>query len=115
MDVKNEEKSGNDPENEIARHRASLSSSSDSLAGSSGLIPALTELKDEEMGAETEIGRTKSATSIAETLSLPREIAFVAIICMAQFTTRKSSKSLQTISSNCGCDLSEQRLDSDKF
>jgi hypothetical protein len=34
--------------------------------------------------------RTKSAVSIAETLSLPREIAFVSVVCMAQFMTRSS-------------------------
>jgi hypothetical protein len=33
--------------------------------------------------------RTKSAVSIAETLSLPRELLFVSVICMAQFMTRK--------------------------
>jgi hypothetical protein len=35
-----------------------------------------------------DLSRTKSAISIAETLSLPREIAFVGVICMANFMTR---------------------------
>ncbi|KAF5021102.1 hypothetical protein F66182_6861 [Fusarium sp. NRRL 66182] len=37
---------------------------------------------------EEEITRTKSNVSIAETFSLPREILFVSIICMAQFMTQ---------------------------
>lgn len=39
---------------------------------------------DDDLGME----KTKS---VAETLSLPHEVAFVATICMAQFTTRKST------------------------
>ena len=35
---------------------------------------------------ELDLVRTKS---IAETLALPHEVAFVAIVCMAQFFTRK--------------------------
>jgi hypothetical protein len=38
-------------------------------------------------GNEMELARTKS---IAETLSLPREIIFVAIVCSAQLLTRKA-------------------------
>ncbi|TID22869.1 major facilitator superfamily-domain-containing protein [Venturia nashicola] len=34
------------------------------------------------------LSRTKSAVSIADTLSLPREIAFVSVICMANFMTQ---------------------------
>jgi hypothetical protein len=97
MDLENGEKSGDLPENEIGLHRASLGSSK-SLTGSRASIPTFAALKDEDTAAAT-FGRTKSATSIAETLSLPHEIAFVAIICMAQFTTRKSSKFLQEIPS----------------
>ncbi|KLP05695.1 hypothetical protein CEK26_003057 [Fusarium fujikuroi] len=37
---------------------------------------------------EEAISRTKSNVSIAETFSLPHEILFVAIICMAQFMTQ---------------------------
>jgi hypothetical protein len=54
--------------------------------------------KDEEHGIDTgeekeqlEMAKTKS---IAETLSLPHEIAFVTVICMAQFMTRKSTPNL---------------------
>jgi len=35
-----------------------------------------------------DLSRTKSGISIAETLSLPREIAFVSVICMTNFLTR---------------------------
>ena len=34
------------------------------------------------------LSRTRSAVSIAETMSLPKEIAFVSVICMANFMTR---------------------------
>jgi hypothetical protein len=34
--------------------------------------------------------RSKSTRSIAETFTLPQEIAFVTVICMAQFMTRAS-------------------------
>jgi hypothetical protein len=59
----------------------------------------LAELRDGgSPGIENEQGedleRSKSTKSIAETLSLPREIAFVSIICMAQFMTRWSLLSL---------------------
>ena len=37
---------------------------------------------------DDDLTRTKSAVSIAETFSLPHEIAFVTVICMAQFLTR---------------------------
>ncbi|KAF4980959.1 hypothetical protein FDECE_17777 [Fusarium decemcellulare] len=37
---------------------------------------------------DEELARTKSAASIAETFSLPREILFISIICMAQFMTQ---------------------------
>ncbi|EGU88933.1 hypothetical protein FOQG_15347 [Fusarium oxysporum f. sp. raphani 54005] len=37
---------------------------------------------------DEELARTKSNGSIAETFSLPREILFVSIICMAQFITQ---------------------------
>lgn len=35
-----------------------------------------------------DIVKTETNTSIAETLSLPREILFVAVICLAQLFTR---------------------------
>ncbi|QDS68933.1 hypothetical protein FKW77_008432 [Venturia effusa] len=35
-----------------------------------------------------DLSKTKSAVSIADTLSLPREIAFVTILCMANFMTQ---------------------------
>jgi hypothetical protein len=43
-----------------------------------------------DLGAEQgeDLERSKSTKSIAETLSLPREAAFVFVICMAQFMTR---------------------------
>lgn len=43
-----------------------------------------------EHGHEMDLARTMS---IAETLSLPREIIFVAIVCSAQLLTRKTSSS----------------------
>jgi hypothetical protein len=55
---------------------------------------AFTKLEDEggEDGPELEYAeectRTKSTLSIAQTLPLPHEIAFVATICMAQVMTR---------------------------
>jgi hypothetical protein len=42
-----------------------------------------------------DLERSKSTKSIAETLSLPREIAFVSVICMAQFMTRPSPPTSQ--------------------
>lgn len=42
--------------------------------------------------SDEHLSRTKSAISIAETLSLPREIAFVGVICMANFMTRSLSR-----------------------
>jgi hypothetical protein len=41
---------------------------------------------DQEKKGTLELARTKS---VAETLSLPREIIFVAIVCSAQLLTRK--------------------------
>ena len=43
-----------------------------------------------DKGYEMDLARTKS---IAETLSLPREIIFVAIVCSAQLLTRKTCSS----------------------
>ncbi|CAF3562425.1 unnamed protein product [Fusarium graminearum] len=37
---------------------------------------------------EEELSRTKTSASIADSFSLPREILFIAIICMAQFMTQ---------------------------
>jgi hypothetical protein len=42
--------------------------------------------ENDEPIAKASLARTNS---IAETLSLPHEIAFVAIVCMAQFFTRR--------------------------
>ncbi|KAF4969054.1 hypothetical protein FZEAL_10304 [Fusarium zealandicum] len=46
------------------------------------------EAVSEKNGVDEELARRKSAVSIAETFSLPREILFVSIICMAQFMTQ---------------------------
>lgn len=46
--------------------------------------------QDEDEENDMDLTRTKSGVSIAETFSLPREIIFVATICMAQVMTRKS-------------------------
>lgn len=45
---------------------------------------------DEELGnkLDAELARTKSTVSIAESMSLPHEILFVALICLAQFMTQ---------------------------
>ncbi|KAL3602007.1 multidrug-resistance type transporter aminotriazole resistance [Fusarium poae] len=37
---------------------------------------------------EEELSRSKTSASIADSFSLPREILFIAIICMAQFMTQ---------------------------
>ncbi|KAE9984727.1 hypothetical protein EG328_008344 [Venturia inaequalis] len=45
-------------------------------------------MSKERRARDEHLSRTKSAVSIAETLSLPREIAFVSVICMANFMTQ---------------------------
>ncbi|KAK7427995.1 multidrug-resistance type transporter aminotriazole resistance [Neonectria magnoliae] len=49
---------------------------------------AISENKDVVSPDEEELARTKSTASIAETFSLPREILFISIICLAQFMTQ---------------------------
>ncbi|KAK7414929.1 multidrug-resistance type transporter aminotriazole resistance [Neonectria punicea] len=49
---------------------------------------ATSENNDVTSPDEEELARTKSTASIAETFSLPREILFISIICMAQFMTQ---------------------------
>lgn len=44
----------------------------------------------EQREGESPVARTETNTSIAETLSLPHEIAFVGLVCTAQLTTRSS-------------------------
>lgn len=61
------------------RRHSSQSSSKDETDGDGN---------DFEASGNDDLTRTKSAVSIAETLSLPREILFVFIICMAQFMTQ---------------------------
>jgi len=41
-----------------------------------------------DMGKGNELARTRSSASIAEQMSLPHEIIFVSVICMAQFMTQ---------------------------
>lgn len=43
----------------------------------------------DDVGADLKLSRTKSSVYMFESLSLPREIMFVGIICMAQLTTRE--------------------------
>lgn len=51
------------------------------------------KVMEEDGHRDGHLSRTKSAMSIADTLSLPREIAFIGVICMANFMARSSSRS----------------------
>jgi len=48
------------------------------------------EIEKEEQGNQMNLTKTRSTISIAEQMSLTREILFVFVICMAQFMTRTS-------------------------
>lgn len=41
------------------------------------------------LGSTNDFSRSKTSQSVAERLPLPREIAFVTVICMAQLLTRE--------------------------
>ena len=56
---------------------------------------AQANIREKETGAETDgssgrhdVTKTETNASIAETFTLPREIIFVAVICLAQLFTR---------------------------
>ncbi|KAH7007199.1 major facilitator superfamily-domain-containing protein [Ilyonectria destructans] len=56
-----------------------------------GRVNTGAEMSDDNNGISSpdeELARIKSTVSIADTFSLPREILFVSIICMAQFMTQ---------------------------
>lgn len=54
-------------------------------------VPLASSSLDEPKDDALELSRTKS---IAETLSLPHEIAFIATVCSAQLLTRESQRDI---------------------